>query len=146
MKKSMFAALLVVFVFPAIPASARDTQHMYPYQELMSTEDAKMKLDRDIKFYFGDQSHPAVARKLGTYTSNKKTNALNKSDERACEWAFLSAMISLQQRAIREGGDAVINIQSYYKKNIINSATEFECGAGVFVAGVALRGTVVKLK
>ena len=143
MKKFLLAAMIVVF---ACPAYARNTQHMYLYQDAMNTEDAKMKLDMDIQFFFGDQPHPAVEKKLGTYVSNKKTNALNKSDSRACEWAFLSAMLSLQQRAIREGGNAVINIQSYYKKNVINSATEFECGAGAFIAGVALRGTVVKLK
>lgn len=146
MKRFWFAALIVVCVLPAVPASARDTEHMYLYEDIMSTDEAKSKLDMGVKFYFGDQSHPPVARKLGTFVANKKTNALNKSDARACEWVFLSAMISLQKRAIREGGNAVINIQSYYKKNVINSATEFECGAGTFVAGVALRGTVVKLK
>lgn len=146
MKKIVLAALVAKFVLPATGAVARDTEHMYSYEEMLGREDAKMKLDQGIRFYFGDEAHPAIERKLGTYVSNKKTNALNKSDDRACEWAFLSAMLSLQQRAIREGGDAVVNIQSYYKKNVINSATEFECHAGVFVAGVALRGTVVKLK
>lgn len=146
MKKIVLAALVATFVLPATGAVARDTEHMYSYEEMLGREDAKMKLDQGIRFYFGDEAHPAIERKLGTYVSNKKTNALNKSDDRACEWAFLSAILSLQQRAIREGGDAVVNIQSYYKKNVINSATEFECHAGVFVAGVALRGTVVKLK
>jgi uncharacterized protein YbjQ (UPF0145 family) len=146
MKRLLFAAMIISFVFPALPASARNTQHMYAYADIMGTDEAKGKLDLDIQFFFGDQAHPEVDRKLGTFVSNKKTNALNKSDTRACEWAFLSAMMSLQKRAIREGGNAVINIQSYYKKNVINSATEFECGAGAFVAGVALRGTVVKLK
>jgi uncharacterized protein YbjQ (UPF0145 family) len=143
MKKLLLGLMIVVFAYPAF---ARNTEHMNSYAEAMATEEAKSKLDQGIKFYFGDQAHPAVAKKLGTFVSNKKTNAFNKSDARACQWAFLSAMISLQQRAIREGGDAVINIQSYYKKNVINSATEFECRAGTFIAGVALRGTVVKLK
>ena len=146
LKRILFATLILTVVVSALPVSARDTQHMYSYQELMNTEEAKMKLDQGIQFFFGDHSHPAVERKIGTWVANKKTNALNKSDDRACEWAFLSAMISLQKRAVREGGDAVVNIQSYYKKNVINSATEFECGAGAFVAGVALRGTVVKFK
>jgi hypothetical protein len=146
MSALLMVAMMVAIVALAMPASARDTQHMYSYADAMATEDAKSKLDQGIQFFFGDQPTPAVERKLGTFVSNKKTNALNKSDARGCEWAFLSAMVSLQQRAIREGGDAVINIQSYYKKNVINSSTEFECGAGVFVAGVALRGTVVKLK
>ena len=42
-------------------------------------------------------------------------------------------------------GDAVIKIHSYYKKSTNAPAGEFECGAGAFVAGVALRGTVVRL-
>jgi len=118
MKKILFIAMLVVFAFPAF---ARDTEHMFSYQEALATEDAKEKLDAGIQFFFGDQKHPEVEREIGTWVANKKTNALNKSDERACEWVFLSAMLSLQERALREGGDAVINIQSYYKKNVINS-------------------------
>ena len=143
MKRLLFIAMIVAFAFPAV---ARDTRHMYSYEESLASDEAKEKLDQGIQFFFGDQKHPEVERKLGTYVANKKTNALNKSDERGCKWAFLSAMISLQKRAVREGGDAVVDIQSYYKKNVIDSDTEYECGAGVFVTGVALRGTVVKLK
>ena len=101
MKKIIFAALVWAFVMPSMSAFARDTEHMRSYQDMMSREDAKARLDQGIKFYFGDQPHPAIERKMGTYTSNKKTNAVGKSDDRACEWAFLSAMRSLQQRAIQ---------------------------------------------
>lgn len=59
---------------------------------------------------------------------------------------FLSAMIALQDRARREGGNAVVNIRSYYKKNEVNSSSEFECGAGAVMAGVTLEGEVVTLK
>ena len=41
--------------------------------------------------------------------------------------------------------NAVVNIQSYYKKREFVSQTEYQCGAGTFVAGVALKGTLVKL-
>jgi hypothetical protein len=51
----------------------------------------------------------------------------------------------LAGRARTEGGNAVINIVSYYKKNVFSSATEYECHAGAIIAGVALKGTVVKL-
>jgi hypothetical protein len=118
---------------------------MFSIDEAMSTEDAKAKLDKGIHFYFGDQKHPAVAKRFGEFMSNKKTNAFNKTDERACQWAFLSAMLSFQDRALREGGDAVVNIRSYYKKNTISSSTEFECGAGNVIAGVTFLGDVVKL-
>jgi len=83
---------------------------------------------------------------VGEFTANRKTNATNKTDKEACEISFVSAVLSLQQRARREGGDAVVNIHSVYKNENRESDSEYLCGAGTFAAGVALRGTVVKLK
>jgi uncharacterized protein YbjQ (UPF0145 family) len=138
--------LIVLLVMVSGPALARDTQLTFTYKEVMSKDDAKEKLNKGIKFYFGKTGNPAGGTEKGTYVANKKTNSVGKSDERACEWAFLSAMLSLQERAIREGGNAVIKIHSYYKKNTNIGESEFECGAGTFVTGVALRGTIVKSK
>ena len=123
---------------------ARDTHLKLPIKDAMETPAAKEKLGTDVKFVFGGQPAPAGEKNLGTYMSNKKTNFANKSDKEGCEWAFLSAMISLKERAIAEGGNAVINIHSYYKKNEFSSATEYECGAGAIMGGVTMRGTVVK--
>lgn len=126
-------------------ANARDTRHMFPVQDALNTGEAKSKLDPAIKLYFGDAPHAKVARDFGEFTSNKKTNAFNKSDRVACEWAFLSAMMSFQDRAKELGGNAVINIKSYYKKDLRVSRSEYLCGAGATVAGVTFKGTVVKL-
>ena len=82
---------------------------------------------------------------MGTYSTNKKTNFFNKSDKEGCEWAFLSAAIQLQERARKEGGNAVVNIISNYKDVPFSSETQYECGAGNVVGGVALRGEVVQL-
>ena len=126
-------------------ALARDTQLKLPIKDAMEDAAAKEKLGTGVKFFFGPQTTPKAEKSLGTFTSNKKTNFVGKSDKEACEWAFLSAMISLRDRAIAEGGNAVINIQSYFKKNEFTSATEYECHAGAVTGGVTLRGTVVKL-
>ena len=126
-------------------AIARDTRHMFSIAEALRSSAAE-QIDENVRLVFGNQPHPPVAKNLGTYTSNRKTNAFNKSDKEACERAFLSAILSLQKRARREGGDAVVNIRSYYKKTDISHRTEYMCGAGAFVAGVAFRGDVVKLK
>lgn len=140
-------AVWVVFLAVlASLANARDTREMYSLEEALSTEDAKQKLDGSVRFYFGKQKHPGIAKNHGEFMSNKKTNAFNKTDKRACQWVFLSAMLSFQDRAHREGGNAVVNIRSYYKRNLISSETEFECGAGAFVAGVTFLGDVVTLK
>ena len=59
---------------------------------------------------------------------------------------MLSALKALQQRAVKEGMDAVVGIESNYKKRHFVSETEFECGAGALMAGVALKGTLVKFQ
>lgn len=128
------------------PVEARDTRHMLSFEGAMSTSAAKEKLNQGIQFYFGKQKHAEPKKNFGEFTSNKKTNAFGKSDQEACEWAFLSAMVQFQKRALEMGGDAVVNIKSYYKGNEIESNTEFECGAGAIMAGVTFKGTVVKLK
>ena len=87
-----------------------------------------------------------MAKAFGEHRTNKKTNAFNKSDKEACDWVLLSALKQLQARALDIGGDAVIDIKSNYKNREFTSATEYQCGAGNVVAGVALKGAVVKLE
>ena len=118
---------------------------MLPIPEALNSRGSE-QLDGDkVQLYFGEQPHPLIAENFGTFMSNKKTNALAKKDQTACEWAFLSAMISFQKRALQEGGDAVVYIHSYYKKEDVSSEIEYMCGAGAFIAGVTFRGDVVKL-
>ena len=127
-------------------SQARDTAHYLPIEQALSAARASGKITDAVSFYFGDQTHPAVASDFGTFTTNKKTNAFGKSDETACEWAMQSALIELFNRAVREGANAVISIESFYKKKVYRDREKFECHAGTMVAGVTLRGTVVKLK
>ena len=124
---------------------ARNTLHKVSIEEALAWGEKEGVLKSSVRLYFGDQAHPAVERNLGTYTANRKTNAVGKSDQKACKWAFLSAMVTLQDRAIAEGGNAVVNIHSFYYKNEFSSATEFECGAGAVMAGVTMVGDVVRL-
>ena len=144
--KVVVGLIITTVLLHATNAIARDTRHMYSIAEALRTSGAIERMDKDIRMFFGKQPHPPIAERIGTYTSNKKTNSFNKSDKAACEWAFLSAILSFQQRAKREGGNAVVNIRSYYKKQNVSSPTKYMCGAGAFVAGVTFRGDVVKLK
>jgi uncharacterized protein YbjQ (UPF0145 family) len=142
-----FLALLLVCLVLGVPfpAETRDTKLMLPLADAMSTLEAREKLPGDVRFFFGDQAHPEVAQRLGEGVSNRKTNAVNKTDTQACEWAFLSALLSLQERARELGADAVVHIESYYRKVPVKSATQYECHAGAVIAGVALKGEFVKL-
>jgi len=40
----------------------------------------------------------------------------------------------------------VVNIKSNYKDNVVISDTEYVCGAGAIMAGVALIGTFVEVE
>jgi hypothetical protein len=128
-------------------AQARDTQLFLPVKAAIEAGKAQGKLGDDVQFYFGDvKPKNGYTTLAGGLTTNKKTNGANKSDEAACQIALLSALIQFQNRARSEGGNAVVNLVSYYKKNTYKSNTDYECHAGNFVVGVALKGDVVRLK
>ncbi|EOK5726216.1 excinuclease [Vibrio vulnificus] len=145
MKKLTILALSSLAFFSS-NTFARDDVSNYSITKAMSSEVAKSKLGTEVSFYFGEQSYGKVLKELGEFKTSKKTNAFNKTDEEACNWVFLSAMIALKDRAIKEGGNAVVNIKSNYKNNLTSSNDTFQCGAGAVMAGVALSGEVVKLK
>ncbi|MBU3070647.1 hypothetical protein KOI40_12515 [Aestuariicella sp. G3-2] len=144
----MFTRLMIVFLsFLAISdvALARDDALFLSVQDAMNTPAAKEQLNQGVKFYFGDKA-PGYVNAKGSFVANRKTNAFNKSDEEACKWVFLSALVALRDRALAEGGNAVVNIHSFYKQNKYMSDSDYECHAGAIMAGVALKGTVVTLK
>ncbi|MGA9526290.1 MAG: excinuclease ATPase subunit [Myxococcaceae bacterium] len=143
MKKLMALSLFAVTF--ATPALARDTVYKIPLADVLAMPEAKQKLDGSVKFFLAGAKTPKVLETRGTEIVNKKTNAANKTDEFACKWAALSALIDLQQAAKRNGANAVVEISSYYKRTEWKHATDFECHAGTFVAGVALKGDFVRI-
>lgn len=145
MKNISLLTIALLFSLTSHSALARNTVSEFSITEAMALEQAKTKVGNEVRFYFGNQQHSKPLKNWGEVSTNKKTNAFNKSDQAACTQAFLSALITLRNRALKEGGNAVINIESNYKGNVKSSATMFECGAGNILAGVALNGTIVKL-
>ena len=143
--KRLIVAFIIIVGFMSTSVMARDDINNYNIQNALSSPHAVTKLGEEIQFFFGDQKHGKVNQDFGVFKTNKKTNALNKSDQDACEWVFLTAMIALKQRAISKGANAVVDIKSNYKNNLTSSEETFQCGAGTFVAGVALTGKMVKL-
>ena len=130
----------------ATVADARDDRLRLPLADVLSSADAKAKLDPGVALYFGKQPYSAPAQRMSVTTQNKKTNFFNKTDQEGCNWVFLSAVRSLQEYARKMAGNAVVNIVSIYKNQEFSSETHFECGAGNVVGGVALRGDVVLIK
>ena len=139
------AVVLAAICGDSLPAVARDDIRTFPIRQALSSPAAQAKLDPGVRFFFGRQRHPKIAKDLGEWSTSKKTNAFAKTDQQACEWVFLSAMIALQERARKEGANAVVNIVSNYHNVVTSSETEFVCGAGGLIAGVALKGRAVSL-
>ncbi|WP_303978667.1 hypothetical protein [Dongia mobilis] len=138
------AVLLSLTAIQAMPAAARDTRYELKIADVAADPRYAEAVPTGVTFYFADQPAPA-GQNLGEFVTNRKTNSFGKQDEEACTWAMLSALKELGERALAEGGNAVVGVVSYYKKKPFSSATLYECHAGAIVAGVALKGMVVKV-
>lgn len=142
---SRVAALSVVMSVVMLSAPtvsfARDAAQEHSIQAAMDTSTAQSF--NGVRFFFGKGNHPAVKRTIGTYSSRRSTNAFGKSDMESCQWAFLSAVKTFYERALAEGGNAVINIQSVTTGPEFSSTDKYQCRAGNVVSKVYLTGDVV---
>lgn len=147
MKEKILAVfLVVVFSLTFVStAAAGDRKLRLPIKDALENPKIKAKL-LDVKLYWGKQKHPRVRTRLGEYKTSKRTNAFLKSKAGACQWALAGAILALQERALKEGGNAVINIRSNIKNQEFSSESEYECLVGSMMVNVALKGEVVKLK
>ena len=141
MKLKLSLIALLALSISAV-SQARDDQHFFSIQQALNSPKAKEVLLPNVKLYFGRGASGIVIHK--GLVSNKKTNAFNKSAEKACQIAFLSAVKTFQQRAVKSGANKVTNLISFYKKKPYKSTTQYECHDGTFVAGVALKGDIVR--
>ena len=107
MRISQLLCVMVLSVL-SVSAQARDDALKLPIADFFQRADVQEKLGNEVKFYLAGQKHRAVDQKFGEFQSNKKTNAFNKTDKQACEWALLSAFIALRDRALQMGGNAVV--------------------------------------
>ena len=124
---------------------AKDDLRLLSIKEALSSHEAKSRLDPGVKLYFADQQHPRAEKSLGTWVTNKKFPLLNNKAKAVCESTFIDAVEELQRRALKEGGNAVVGIESYYDKMIRPSVDQYVCSVGYVVVGVALRAAVIKV-
>lgn len=140
------ALLLLSSLLPSSSeVQARDDLITLPVAALFDNPEYAAKLE-GVQFFFGSTPYPAVAKDHGEFTSNKKTNAFKKDDQFACNWALLSALLAFKDRALGLGADAVVGIRSFYKNNDFRADTDYQCGAGNIMAGVTMKGTIVKFQ
>jgi len=137
-------AALVLCSLPGI-SQARDTTHYLPFDEAVADATAAGRLDGSVKFYLAKRPAGATIIRSNVSTS-KKTNAFNKTDEAACSWALQSALIGMEKAAKAAGANAVVDIVSNYKHVEYKDSSKYECHAGAVIAGVAIKGSLAKVK
>ena len=142
--KNYIFSLVIFTVLLSLNLEARDDKYLFPIDQALTKHSDSVA--PNIKLYFATQSPEGEPDNLGTYTSRKTTNARFKAPRQSCDWVFISAVLSLQQKAMQLGGDAVVNIHSYYNEIEMSDENVYECHDGKNVSRVALRGTVVKLE
>ncbi len=138
MQKTLLAALAAAAI---LPAQARDDTLHLSIDDALNSPKAAEVLDPSVKISFASGGGQIVKKDL---VSNKKTNAVGKSDEEACQWALLSALKQFQETAKKHNATRVTNLVSYYKRNTFKSRSQYECHAGGLMAGVALKGDIVR--
>lgn len=95
----LFAFAISVMSLAAAPAMADDVVGNYQIASVIARPDFTSQLE-GVSFYFGDTPHPAVARRIeANVTTSLRTRKLGRSNEEACQWVMLSALMQLRDRA-----------------------------------------------
>jgi len=142
MRTVAMTGALIFSVLVATRAYSRDDKYVLPIKAALDSAEPRQKPDGSVKFFFGKESAPAIASRLGSVKPHGKARTRRSDDIEACNVAFLAALMDFEQRAKK--ANAVVNIVSYYKNVEMASATEFECHAGA-AAHAILRGDLIKL-
>jgi uncharacterized protein YbjQ (UPF0145 family) len=145
MRRVLVFALAFLFISAAF-ASAADVKKTFTLESAKSSSDVQDVMNGDIALYWGKQAHPKIEKEIGVYKTSKRTNGFMKAEEEACSRALASALLVFQERARKEGGNAVVNLESNIKNQVESSETEYSCLVGSMMVNVALKGKVVKLK
>ncbi len=134
-----YIGTLILVMLLGTTLQARDTKLMLSVSKGLKKGRQVGALDRSIRVQFGSSGLRSGQRR---YTANRKTNAFNKTDVEACEWAFISSVKSLQDRARNMGKRRVTGIVNYYNRRRRSNPSRYECHVGKFVAKVAIQGNI----
>jgi uncharacterized protein YbjQ (UPF0145 family) len=132
-------------VFAGATSYAEDQVKHYPVKHALGSKVGKTKLLKYVRIYMKGADHPGVERRNREYKTSKRSSGANHSPQEACDVAFVSALIALQERADREGGNAVIDIYSLTKNDRYQNTDKYVCTTGRAMANVVLKGTVATL-
>jgi hypothetical protein len=144
MRRMSHAVVLTALLLAAPCAMAGDVAVMTPIGPALDTPHAHRELRSAVRFYFGKQVGPSVAQNFGSVVVHRRS-VINAQDPSSCDRVFIAVLADLAKRASDAGGNAVVNIESFYKEHAVTSETAYECHRGAAVTAVTLRGDLVRL-
>jgi len=144
--KKLFVVFIATLCAVALQAQAGELKNI-SIQDALTSDDAKLNLPDDIKFYFGDTvPEGVVTSTISQYSFNREINASLKSQIKACNSALVVALKDLREAAKKEGANAVINIKSNTKGKVLSSKEIYACDSGMLKSGVSITGDLVVIE
>lgn len=119
--------------------SGRKVVYRCSGRAVLASEEAESLLNPNVPVSFGGGGHVIQAN----LSTRQAANASNKSDEAACERAFINAAHKFQQTAQARGGSRVSNFHSYYNRQVLRGG-QYDCEVGTFHARVVMRGNIAR--
>ncbi|WP_420994009.1 excinuclease ATPase [Cupriavidus sp. 30B13] len=154
MKPWMRFSLMAGALLAGTGAQAADQLLNQPIDKALASAEARSRVDPSIRLLFGfnrlpdaqgGQSYKTVKRIRRPVDNSSATGgAPPPGDEELCATTFVQAVQELQQRAMKEGGNAVVDIRSNWKNDETASDSTYVCAKGAAYIGVALKGVVVR--
>jgi hypothetical protein len=111
-----FSAVFGLATFLAGGVHARNVALILPIAAALEAADVPDRPSGAVRFFFGDQATPAIATKIETYVATPRTNAMAKSDQRACHEALLWTLLALEKRAQQKGANAAREYRQFLPK------------------------------
>jgi len=153
MNKCLFALIVaIVLALPTI-GQARNTQRFYSLMNVINEALEDGSLDNSVLFYLKGQRvqgkvvvsfSPTVSRqaanKCGSHCRRKK------ADQSRCDWAARTALHDLQNNALSNRANAVLELESVVDGGRTADPDLYECRAGRSRVYVELRGIAAIVK
>ena len=106
---------------------------------VLASDEAKRLPNPSVPVSFGGGGSVVQSNLI----TRQAANATGKSDEAACERAFINAAHKFQATAQSRNANRVSNFHSYYNRKILRGG-QYDCEVGTFHARVVMRGDIAR--
>ena len=146
MNKTLSALAIAVIAALSGPP-ARAAVVVMDFQQALNSDEVKSALGDDVTFYLSGAKTPVVRKPFQEVVGNASTIRWFGSDQKACLAVLSKVLQTMRDRARQQGGNAVVNVIGYYKKNELVNSSTIECYTGAQVRGhITLKGTAAEVE